>query len=177
MWPLMNHIPTPHSLGSFNCYLVHIIGDLSQPLFDLLHVFTLLLKLNRTSKQNKIWNGRKNCAHEFLLCSCTHTKRKNKTKKRHDSEHFLTRSFTLRYNSCSFNSATTSAAFIKHLMVKAYMLKKNLKVLLSHNAEFECFILFYFFATKLLSQSLYFNKSFKKHSARSGKVCWDFCSL
>lgn len=53
MWPLINQTLTPHPLCWFDCYLVHVIGDLSQPLLDLLHVLALLLKLNNTNRQSK----------------------------------------------------------------------------------------------------------------------------
>ncbi len=53
MWPLINHIPALRSLCWFDCYLVHVIGDLSQPLLDLLHVLALLLKLNNTRGQSE----------------------------------------------------------------------------------------------------------------------------
>lgn len=160
MWPLMNHIPNPHSLISFDCYLVHIIGDLSQPLFDLLHVFTLLLKLNGTSKQNKYemeW--------KTVLMSVYYAHAQKIS-----TQFWIlwTRSFALRYN-----STTTSAALIKSFLVKIYMLKNNIQVLLWHYAELECFLQSNYFC------NLYdiLTNSISKHSAPSGKVCWDFCTI
>lgn len=41
------------NLCRFNCYLVHVISDLSQPLLHLFHVLALLLKLKNTTTQHK----------------------------------------------------------------------------------------------------------------------------